>query len=246
MLEARDVVRAFGGVQANNGVTISVMPGEIRGIIGPNGSGKSTFCNLLSGIYPPSSGEVWFGGERIDRLSLMRRSRKGLLRTYQVPRLFANMTVEDNLRFAYAASSLSRLRRTSAIESRKKELLDRTGLAPKKDLLAGSLSGGQKALLQLAQCFIVPEARCYILDEPTAGINPVIRDSIIDLLREKNERDGATFIIVSHEMYLIRKLSHSVTVLAEGKVLTEGTLDEVLAKEQVIDAYIGRRRTQNG
>lgn len=241
-LRAEGLAKSFGGVEANRGVTLSVAAGEIRGLIGPNGAGKSTLCNLLSGIYPPSRGDVWLDGERITGLRPNQISRRGLVRSFQVPRLFPEMTVADNLTLPYLAQHHGGRASTREGETRVTHLLEVIQLSDLRLLLAGQLSGGQQSLLQIAVGFMVDNVKCYVLDEPFAGINPIIKDTLIELIRTKNVDDGIAVILVSHEMNVVRQLCHSVSVLAEGAVLTEGTLEEVIADDQVIDAYLGRRQ----
>ncbi len=241
-LRAEGLAKSFGGVEANRGVTLSVAAGEIRGLIGPNGAGKSTLCNLLSGIYPPSRGDVWLDGERITGLRPNQISRRGLVRSFQVPRLFPEMTVADNLTLPYLAQHHGGRASTREGEARVTHLLEVIQLSDLRLLLAGQLSGGQQSLLQIAVGFMVDNVKCYVLDEPFAGINPIIKDTLIELIRTKNVDDGIAVILVSHEMNVVRQLCHSVSVLAEGAVLTEGTLEEVIADDQVIDAYLGRRQ----
>jgi branched-chain amino acid transport system ATP-binding protein len=161
-----------------------------------------------------------------------------MLRTLQVCRNFGNLSVFENLLLPY----LARRERGDAAEGaeRARRFLALTGLERLAEAPAKSLSGGQRALLQVACGFMVPELRCYVLDEPFAGINPVIKDRIIDLILEANRSRGITFVVVSHEMAVMRRLCHSISVLMDGRVVSEGTLDEVAAREEVIAAYLGK------
>ena len=238
LLETRDLSKRFGGLVANELVTVSVEAGEIRGLIGPNGAGKTTLANLITGIYAPSSGEIRMDGRSLVGLKPHEIARLGLLRTFQVCRIFGNLTVRENLMLPY----LARERAGALAEGRRRaeEFLALTTLARLADEPAKRLSGGQRALLQVAAGFMVPGLACYVLDEPFAGINPVIKDAIIDLILTANKTRGLTFVIVSHEMAVMRRLCHKVTVLIDGRVMTEGTLDEVAAKQEVISAYLGK------
>jgi branched-chain amino acid transport system ATP-binding protein len=238
LLETRDLIKHFGGLVANNLVSIGIEAGEIRGLIGPNGAGKTTLANLITGIYPPSSGEIRMDGRSLVGLKPHEIARQGLLRTFQVCRIFGNLTVRENLVLPY----LARPRRGDLVDGlrRAEEFLALTTLARLADEPAKRLSGGQRALLQIACGFMVPGLKCYVLDEPFAGINPVIKDAIIDLIRHANRTRGITFLIVSHEMAVMRRLCHGVTVLIDGRVVAEGTLDEVAAKQEVIAAYLGK------
>jgi ABC-type branched-subunit amino acid transport system ATPase component len=239
LLETRDLSKRFGGLVANDRVSLAVEAGEIRGLIGPNGAGKTTLANLITGIYAPTSGEIRLDGRSLVGLRPQEIARQGLLRTFQVCRIFGNLSVRENLMLPYLAmpgdgGSLAEGRR------RAEEFLALTTLARLADEPAKRLSGGQRALLQVAAGFMVPGLACYVLDEPFAGINPVIKDAIIDLILMANRTHGITFVIVSHEMAVMRRLCHKVTVLIEGRVVTEGTLDEVAGRQEVISAYLGK------
>jgi branched-chain amino acid transport system ATP-binding protein len=238
LLETSHLVKRFGGLTATDDVSIRIAPGEIRGLIGPNGAGKTTLVNLITGIYPPSSGDIRLADESLLGLGPHEVARRGLLRTFQVCRNFGNLSVFENLLLPY----LARRDRGDAAEGaeRARRFLALTGLERLAHAPAKSLSGGQRALLQVACGFMVPELRCYVLDEPFAGINPVIKDRIIDLILEANRSRGITFVVVSHEMAVMRRLCHSISVLMDGRVVSEGTLDEVAARAEVISAYLGK------
>jgi ABC-type branched-subunit amino acid transport system ATPase component len=237
LLETENLTKRFGGVVAADRVSLALAEGEIRGLIGPNGAGKSTLANLITGLYPPSEGEIRLDGQRLAGMKPHQVARLGLMRSFQLSRVFGNLTVRDNLMLPVLAdrrvSPADGMRR--ADELLRLSTLDRLALEPAK-----RLSGGQRALLQVAQGFMAPRLRCYVLDEPFAGINPVIKDAIIDLILEANRRRGITFLVVSHEMAVIRRLCQRVTVMVEGKVATEGTLEEVAGEAEVIQAYLGR------
>jgi ABC-type branched-subunit amino acid transport system ATPase component len=239
LLETRDLIRRFGGLVATNQVSLSVEAGEIRGLIGPNGAGKTTLANLITGIYPPNAGEIRLGGQSLAGLKPHEIARRGLLRTFQVCRLFGNLTVRDNLLLPYLTRPSASAEIADGLR-RAGEFLALTNLDRLADHPAKSLSGGQRALLQVACGFMVPELVCYVLDEPFAGINPVIKDAIIELILHANRTRAITFLIVSHEMAVMRRLCHKVTVMIDGRIVTEGTLEEVAAQEQVISAYLGR------
>jgi len=239
LLETTDLSKRFGGLLANDAVNLSVAEGEIRGLIGPNGAGKTTLANLITGIYPPSSGEIRMRGQSLLDLAPHEIAARGLLRTFQVCRIFGNLSVRENLLLPYLTGSgdIGEGKRLAD------EFLALTTLGRLADEPAKRLSGGQRALLQVAAGFMVPELRCYVLDEPFAGINPVIKDAIVELILGANRSRGVTFVIVSHEMAVMRKLCHKVTVLIEGRVVTEGTLDEVAARREVVAAYLGKAWT---
>jgi branched-chain amino acid transport system ATP-binding protein len=237
LLETRDLVKRFGGLLATGGVDLAIEPGEIRGLIGPNGAGKTTLVNLIAGLYPPDGGDIRLNGQSLAGLAPHAIARRGLVRSFQVSRLFGNMSLRENLLLPALAQPGSA--DFAAADQRARGFLDLTRLAPLADAPAKTLSGGQRALLQVAAGFMTPGLKCYVLDEPFAGINPTIKDAIIELIEQEN-RNGITFIIVSHEMAIVRRLCRRVTVLVEGRVAAEGTLDEVAARGDVLAAYLGR------
>ncbi len=238
LLTTRNLVKRFGGLSAVDGVNLSIESGEIRGIIGPNGAGKTTLVNLIGGLYAPTAGEIRLDGEPLAGLMPHELARNGLLRTFQVARLFGNLSVVENLMLPYWADP----RRTAAERAAEQaqRLLQSTGLAPLAQSPAKALSGGQRALLQIASGFMAPRLKCYLLDEPFAGIAPAIKESILELIETRNREQRTTFVIVSHEMALVRRLCRRVTVMIEGRVGAEGTLDEVAGRDEVIGAYLGR------
>jgi branched-chain amino acid transport system ATP-binding protein len=235
-LETLGLRKRFGGLLATNDVSLSVEKGEVRGLIGPNGAGKTTLVNLVTGVYQPDAGEVRLGGESLLGRGMHEIARLGLVRTFQVTRLFGSMTVRENLMTSFLA------RRRAADgdgEAETERMIALTTLGPLADAEAKKLSGGQRALLQMACGFMVPGS-CYVLDEPFAGINPVIKDAMIDMIVDVNRRTGATFLVVSHEMAVIRRLCPQVTVMMEGRIAAQGTLDEVARLPEVIAGYLGK------
>ena len=238
LIETDDLVMRFGGLVATNHVSLSVSSGEIRGLIGPNGAGKTTLANLITGIYPPDAGDIRLDGKSIAGMSPHEIAHQGLLRTFQVCRIFGTLSVRENLLLPY----LTRASGGGMAEGlrRAEEFLTVTTLDRLADQPAKRLSGGQRALLQVACGFMVPDLKCYVLDEPFAGINPVIKDAIIELIRHANKTRGITFLIVSHEMAVMRRLCDKVTVMIDGRIVTEGTLDEVAANATVVSAYLGK------
>ncbi|MBS0539946.1 MAG: ABC transporter ATP-binding protein [Proteobacteria bacterium] len=235
-LEAIALNKRFNNLQASNNVSLAVEQGEIRGVIGPNGAGKTTLVNLVTGVYKADSGDVKLAGESIVRCDMHEIARRGLVRSFQVTRLFGSLTVAENLRTAFLAR-----RPTDGGDGGAQidSMLDLTKLRPLANTQAKKLSGGQRALLQMGCGFMVPGS-CYVLDEPFSGINPVIKDSIIEMILDVNRRHNATFLIVSHEMTIIRRLCPKVTVMMEGKVAAHGSLDEVARLPEVIAGYLGK------
>ena len=236
LLETRNLIKRFGGLLATGGVDLAIEPGEIRGLIGPNGAGKTTLVNLMAGLYPPDGGDIRLDGQSLAGLRPHEIARRGLVRSFQVSRLFGNMSLRENL----LLPALARPGDFTEADERATRFLELTRLAPLAAAPAKTLSGGQRALLQVAAGFMAPGLKCYLLDEPFAGINPTIKDAIIELIEQENRARGITFIIVSHEMAIVRRLCRRVTVLVEGRVAAEGTLDEVAARGDVLAAYLGR------
>ena len=238
LLEAEGLTKRYGGLVANNAVSMTMKAGEVRGLIGPNGAGKTTFVNLLTGIETPDAGRIRLRGADLTGLPPNRIAAQGLVRTFQVARVFANLSVRENLLVPFlAAGSPGGVREGLA---RAAELLGVATLQPLADEPAGVLSGGQRMLLQACAGFMIPDLRLYVLDEPFAGINPVVKDTLIGLIQRENTGKGHAFLIVSHEMEIIRRLCPRVTVMIQGRVAAEGTLDEVARLPEVITAYLGR------
>jgi branched-chain amino acid transport system ATP-binding protein len=236
----RNVSKRYGGLVANDRVSISIAAGEIRGIIGPNGAGKTTFVNVVTGVERPDAGEIRLGERDIVGLRPHRIVAQGLVRSFQVARVFGNLTVRENLMVPFFASEHTR-GMAEGLE-RAAELLRLSTLAPLADDPGKSLSGGQRMLLQACAGFMIPDVKLHVLDEPFAGINPVVKDTLIELIVHENRAHGAAFAIVSHEMEIVRRLCPRVSVMISGRVAAEGSLDEVARREDVITAYLGRTR----
>ncbi|MBV7334744.1 ABC transporter ATP-binding protein [Chloroflexi bacterium TSY] len=240
ILEITSLLKRFGGLVAVNNVDLTIESGEIRGLIGPNGSGKTTVINLISGIYKADRGQVRYQGHSIAGMQPNAIAQAGMLRTFQVPKLFGNMTVLENMMIPhFARTNPYTGGDMNQATQRAKELIELTGLTHLTNEEAKSLSGGQQALLQIARGFMVDNIGLYLLDEPFAGVNPVIKETINNLILRQNREENVAFLLVSHEMEQIRKLCHQVTALAEGAVIAQGSLDEVASDPQVIQAYLG-------
>jgi ABC-type branched-subunit amino acid transport system ATPase component len=236
----RNVSKRYGGLVANDRVSISIAAGEIRGIIGPNGAGKTTFVNLITGVERPDAGEIRLDQRAIVGLRPHQIVAHGLVRSFQVARVFGNLTVRENLMVPFFASE--RTRGTAVARERAAELLRLSTLAPLADYPGKSLSGGQRMLLQACAGFMIPAVKLHVLDEPFAGINPVVKDTLIELIVHENRAYGVAFAIVSHEMEVVRRLCPRVSVMISGRVAAEGSLEEVARREDVITAYLGRTR----
>jgi neutral amino acid transport system ATP-binding protein len=245
LLDVRDVAHAFGGVRAVDGTTFDVEAGSITGLIGPNGAGKSTLFNCISGFLRPRSGRVSMDGRRIDRLPPHRIARAGLVRTFQTPRALIRMTVAENVMLAtprHPGERLGRLGRSREreAEARAAELLALVGLDGHAQALAGTLSGGQRKLLDLIRA-LMAEPRLLLLDEPMAGVNPTTRVQLLQHIRDLRDRDGITLLIVEHDLDFIMGASDRVIVMNDGRVIADGTPEEVRGDERVVDAYLGAR-----
>jgi branched-chain amino acid transport system ATP-binding protein len=240
ILQTRDLTKTFGGLTAVDRVSFDVKRGEIRGIIGPNGSGKTTMVNLISGLYRATAGEIRFMGEPIDGLPPNLRAMRGMVRTFQIPKLFRDMTVLENMLVpALAQAQRGDGEALDAVVARAEELLTFVNLLAAEQELARTLSGGQSMLLQIARGFMVRPLFLYLMDEPFAGVNPQIKSVIMESIQRINQEQGVTFLIVSHEMPTIRRLCSNVSVMHEGRLIAEGSVEEVANNPTVIEAYLG-------
>ena len=247
MLVARDVHRHFEGMRAVDGVSIDVPRGKITGLIGPNGAGKSTFMAVLAGTLPASAGTITFEGEDITRLPTFVRARRGLVRTFQLPSEFAQLTVLENLLVAApdnrGDSLLGALLGRSywkndelRLVEKARALLKRFGMTAKESDYAGTMSGGQKRLIEIMRALMLGP-RCLLLDEPMSGVHPRIVDEIKYYLQSLRE-EGLTILMVEHELHLVEQLCDSVVVMAQGKVIGSGTMATLRRQQEIVDAYL--------
>ena len=247
ILVTDELTKRFGGQLAVDHVSLEVMAGRITGIIGPNGAGKSTLLGLVAGALRPDSGTVRFLGSDVTRLPTYRRSRVGLARTFQMSGEFARMTVIENLLVAaprqvgetwkgYVLGRRAWRRQEAETSERARAILRRFDLADKEKELAGSLSGGQKRLLEITRA-LMTEPSLLLLDEPMAGVNPRLSRTVEDHLLELRD-EGLTMMLVEHELGAVGRLCDRVLVMARGRVLADGTMDELQGSREVVDAYL--------
>lgn len=232
VLAVRDVRRAFGGILAVAGVSLSVEPQEVVGIIGPNGSGKSTLFNLLTGVHAPNTGEIRLLGRDITGWAPHRIARAGLGRTFQIPGLFVNMTVRQNLLTAAVHADWK------GAPARAETVLEQLEITHVADDLAGTLSGGQQRLLEFGRV-LMQDPQLILLDEVTAGVHPRLREIILTAVRRLRE-EGRTFVVIEHDMELVRTICERVIVMDAGEIVAQGTFEEIARDEHVVEAYLGR------
>lgn len=247
LLKVDGVSRHFGGLVALHEVSLTAAEGKITGLIGPNGSGKTTLVNIISGFLKQTSGHVVFDGESIEGWEPYRIARRGLCRTFQITLNPQRMTVMENMLLGARQQMGERvvmavLRPWTVRHEEKRNLerawnlLEMVKLQDHANELAGSLSGGQKKLLSLVQV-LMAEPRLILLDEPVAGVNPRLIDDIVEVIKQL-QHEGHSFLVIEHNMAVIRELCDTICVLDMGNVLAEGPVQEVLAREDVLRAYI--------
>jgi ABC-type branched-subunit amino acid transport system ATPase component len=246
-LAVQDVRRDFGGVWAVDGASFEAKQGAITSLIGPNGAGKSTLVGIMGGAIRPTAGRVLFDGTDLTPLPAHERGRRGLVRTYQLSSEFGRLTVLENLLVAcpgQRGESLATLvfgkrywrEQEEAAVIRARTLLDRFGMAEKEDEYAGNLSGGQKRLLEIMRA-LMAEPKMLLLDEPMAGVNPTLARTVEGYLQALAD-EGLTMLLVEHELDVVERLSESVIVMALGKVIATGTMAELRARPEVLNAYL--------
>ena len=249
MIVVEDLHKHFGGFRAVDGASLEIAEGSITGLIGPNGAGKTTLFNVIAGVLQPTSGRVTMAGEDITGLAPHTLFHQGLLRTFQIAHEFSTMTVRENLMMVPGHQTGETLwnawfrRARIAAEERElaqkaDEVLEFLTIDHLADEKAGNLSGGQKKLLELGRTMMV-DAKIVFLDEVGAGVNRTLLNTIGDAILRLNRERGYTFCMIEHDMDFIGRLCNPVIVMAEGHVLAEGTIDDIKANEQVIEAYLG-------
>jgi neutral amino acid transport system ATP-binding protein len=249
VLEVSDVYKRFGGIQAVNRASFDVAEKSITALIGPNGAGKTTLFNVVTGFYKGDAGSVRLSGEEVLGESSWRIARRGMVRTFQITKALAAMPVIDNMMLAAPDQPGERFRNLiihpRAVRRREKEvheeaveLLEIFNLGKLAGDYAGTLSGGQRKLLELARA-LMAKPRLLLLDEPMAGINPTLGKRLLDHMQRLRKEEGVTFLFVEHDMEVVMNHSDRVVVMAEGTVIAEGSPDEVRKDKRVIDAYLG-------
>ena len=253
MIVVKDLVKHFGGLAAVDGVSIEIKQGSITGLIGPNGAGKSTLFNLIAGNLIPESGRIFLDGEDVTGLKPYTLFSKGLLRTFQIAHEFQSLSVLDNLMMVpsmqLGESLLGALfkrekviHQEAEIRGKAEEVISFLNMRHLANELAGNLSGGQKKLLELGRTMMV-SPKVVILDEVGAGVNRTLLKEIGDVILNMNRERGFTFCMIEHDMEFISRLCDPVVVMAEGKILAEGSAKEIKANEDVIEAYLGKNKS---
>jgi len=247
LLAARGISRHFEGMHAVEDVSIDVQPGRITGLIGPNGAGKSTFLALLAGTLPASAGTIIFDGADVTRMPTFQRARRGLVRTFQLPSEFAQLTVLENLMAAAPGNRGDSLigallgRRYWGVDEDRlvvqaRVLLERFRMSAKESDYASSLSGGQKRLVEIMRALMLGP-RLLLLDEPMSGVHPSVIGEIADYCETLRD-EGLTILIVEHELHMIERLCDPVIVMAQGHVIGQGTMTFLRQQREIVDAYL--------
>jgi neutral amino acid transport system ATP-binding protein len=242
ILEVSNVSKSFGGVKANVDISMNVEKGKIVGLIGPNGSGKTTLFNSIVGTYPIDNGSIKFNGKEVSELPVPVIAKLGLLRTFQQTRIYGKLNCVENMLISHKDSDANIMSIFSKIPKdlteRAENLLNFVGLYQKRKLRAGDLSFGQQKLLELAMA-LMNEPEMLLLDEPTAGINPTLINGIIDRLIKVNQDFGITLLVIETQHESHYAISRRYFCLAHGKMLANGSPDEIKNDKRVIDAYLG-------
>jgi len=253
ILIADKITRQFGGLTAVNVDHLEIQRGSITALIGPNGAGKTTFFNLLTGYDSPNSGTWSFNGKKLNGIPPHKVARLGMVRTFQLTKALYRLTVIENMALGARNQKGESVLRSvfpwiwraqeAEIRSRATEILRNFKLLEKQDDFAAALSGGQRKLLEMARALMV-EPEMIMLDEPMAGVNPALKQSLLEHIKELRT-EGKTVLFVEHDMDMVHEISDWVIVMAQGEVIAEGTPASVMGNEQVIAAYLGAHRNED-
>jgi len=251
LLEVKNLSKSFGGIRAVRGISIGIEDHSISSIIGPNGAGKTTFFNLMTGIYKPDTGEINFNGRSLIGLRPDQVNAAGVTRTFQSIRLFANMTVLENVMVGMHSRLDVSLWKTllhppsfhaqeERVRAKARELLQFTGLAGKGDEVSRNLPYGDQRRIEIARA-LASDPKLILLDEPTAGMNPNESAEATKLFRRVRDELGVTVVLIEHDMRVVMGISEYISVLDHGEKLAEGSPEEIRGNIHVIEAYLGRR-----
>jgi len=244
LLEVHSVTKTFGSLVAVNNVNLTVAPGELRAIIGPNGAGKTTFFNLITGFFPPSSGQIMLDGKDITRATAVQRIGMGMARTFQITQIFPELTTRENIQIAAETAFGLRLRpwvsraQRAAVQERIEESLVASRLTEQANRLVGELSHGDQRSAEIAMALAL-KPRILLLDEPTAGMGEQETFQVAGLIRRLHKHTGYTIMLVEHDMRVVFNLADRIMVLTEGTLLAEGTPQEISENPAVQAAYLG-------
>lgn len=249
LLEVERLVKSFDGVRAVNDCSLQVQPGTITGLIGPNGAGKTTLFNLVTGFLKPTSGRIIFKGDRVDGLPPHLIFRRGIVRTFQIPRELKLMTVLENLMLVPAEQAGEKLwnpwfrpflvaRQEREYRDKALDILEFVDLWHLRDEYAAHVSSGQKKLLELART-LMADPTMILLDEPGAGVNPTLMRKLVQNIEQLCSEKGITFFLIEHDMDLVTRLCNPIIVMSNGEKIAEGPSEEVKNDERVLEAYLG-------
>jgi neutral amino acid transport system ATP-binding protein len=247
IIVADNITRTFGGLTAVDVDHVEIQRGAITALIGPNGAGKTTFFNLLTGFDQPNTGSWSLEGKSLKGVAPYKVARLGMVRTFQLTKVLAKLSVIENMRLGATGQKGERIwaapfkflwgQQEDEVTKKADDLLARFLLDKKREDFAGSLSGGQRKLLEMARALMV-DPEVVMLDEPMAGVNPALKQSLLGHVKSLRD-EGRTVLFVEHDMDMVRDISDWVIVMAQGKIVAEGTPDSVMADQRVIDAYLG-------
>ncbi|HET6182585.1 MAG TPA: ABC transporter ATP-binding protein [Acetobacteraceae bacterium] len=244
LLQVKAASKAFGSLIAVDDVSLTVEQGELRAIIGPNGAGKTTFFNLITGFFPPTKGEIWLDGKNVTRISAEGRVHLGMGRTFQITEIFPELSVRENIQIAAEVATGFRLRpwigRADAarVRDRIDEVLTSIRLADQADRLVGEMSHGDQRAAEIGMALAL-HPRILLLDEPTAGMGEQETYQVATLIRRLHKQSGYTIVLIEHDMRVVFNLADRIMVLDQGRMLAEGTPDEIAANPAVQAAYLG-------